>query len=176
MTCCEEQFAYAVISVMYFVTDWKRRTVKFKHSLYCRIEAMDQDPTMWIKKEETDEVKTELHSMADKIFQYSVLTTRGNICPVRARHLEDGCKQGSGLPIQHEEGVNKEFLEDPLKTEGPSVSVKQDPELKQHADGSEHNVSFHTSTLLCRKCSKNVVTQIWGIQAKLSWMVCNCNL
>ncbi|XP_049796688.1 uncharacterized protein LOC126213122 [Schistocerca nitens] len=100
---------------------------------------MDQDPTMWIKKEETDEVKTELRSMANKIFQYSVLTTRGNICPVRARHLENGCKQGSGLPIQHEEGVNKEFLEDPLKTEGPSVSVKQDPELKQHADGSEHN-------------------------------------
>ncbi|XP_049796433.1 zinc finger protein 708-like isoform X2 [Schistocerca nitens] len=55
---------------------------------------MDQDPTMWIKKEETDEVKTELHSM---------------------------------------------FLEDTLETEGPSVSVKQDPELKQHADGSEHN-------------------------------------
>ncbi|XP_046983058.1 zinc finger protein 708-like [Schistocerca americana] len=55
---------------------------------------MDQDPTMWIKKEETDEVKTELHSL---------------------------------------------FLEDPLKTEGPSVSLKQDPELKQHADGSEHN-------------------------------------
>ncbi|XP_049770042.1 zinc finger protein 429-like isoform X1 [Schistocerca cancellata] len=55
---------------------------------------MDQDPTMWIKKEETDEVKIDLHSM---------------------------------------------FLEDPLKTEGPSVSVKQDPEVKQHADGSEHN-------------------------------------
>ncbi|XP_049770067.1 uncharacterized protein LOC126108760 isoform X3 [Schistocerca cancellata] len=55
---------------------------------------MDQDPTMWIKKEETDEVKIELHSM---------------------------------------------FLEDPLKTEGCSVLVKQDPEVKQHADGSEHN-------------------------------------
>ncbi|XP_049944984.1 zinc finger protein 93-like [Schistocerca serialis cubense] len=55
---------------------------------------MDQEPTMWIKKEETDEVQTELHSM---------------------------------------------FLEDPLKNEGPSVWVKQDPELKQHADGSEHN-------------------------------------
>ncbi|XP_049797072.1 uncharacterized protein LOC126213399 isoform X14 [Schistocerca nitens] len=55
---------------------------------------MDQDPTMWIKKEETDEVKIELHSM---------------------------------------------FLEDRLKTEGPSVSVKQDSEVKQHADGSEHN-------------------------------------
>ncbi|XP_049796869.1 zinc finger protein 708-like [Schistocerca nitens] len=60
---------------------------------------MDQDPTMWIKKEETDEVKIELHSM---------------------------------------------FLEDPLKTEGPSVSVKQDPEVKQHADGSEHNVETST--------------------------------
>ncbi|XP_049797081.1 zinc finger protein 492-like isoform X2 [Schistocerca nitens] len=128
---------------------------------------MDQDPPMWTKKEETDEVKTELHSMANKIFQYSVLTTRGNICPVRARHWEDGCKQGAGrwwpsgsgatvwnratatvagsdLPIQHEEGVNKEFLEDTLKTEGPSVSVKQDPELKQHADGSEHNVETAT--------------------------------
>ncbi|XP_049796454.1 zinc finger protein 724-like isoform X2 [Schistocerca nitens] len=60
---------------------------------------MDQDPTMCIKKEETDEVKIELHSM---------------------------------------------FLEDPLKTEGPSVSVKQDPEVKQHADGSEHNVETST--------------------------------
>ncbi|XP_049946715.1 uncharacterized protein LOC126442754 isoform X5 [Schistocerca serialis cubense] len=61
---------------------------------YSRTEAMYQVPTMWIKKEETDEVQTELHSM---------------------------------------------FLEDQLKTEGTSVSVKQDPELKQHADGSEHN-------------------------------------
>ncbi|XP_049772552.1 uncharacterized protein LOC126159803 isoform X4 [Schistocerca cancellata] len=55
---------------------------------------MFQEPTIWIKKEETDEVQTELCSM---------------------------------------------FLEDPLKTDSPSVWVKQDPELKQDADGSEHN-------------------------------------
>ncbi|XP_049944299.1 zinc finger protein 160-like [Schistocerca serialis cubense] len=79
---------------MHFVTDEERRTVKFEQSLYCRTEAMDQEPTMWIKKEETDEVQTELCFM---------------------------------------------FLVDPLKTEGPSVGVKQDSELKLRTDGSEHN-------------------------------------
>ncbi|XP_047100987.1 uncharacterized protein LOC124719845 [Schistocerca piceifrons] len=38
-----------------------------------------------------------------------------------------------------EEGVNKEFLEDPLKAGDPSVCVKQDPELKHHAAVSERN-------------------------------------
>ncbi|XP_047101431.1 uncharacterized protein LOC124720161 isoform X6 [Schistocerca piceifrons] len=38
-----------------------------------------------------------------------------------------------------EESVNKEFLEDPLKAGDPSVCIKQDPELKHHAAGSEHN-------------------------------------
>ncbi|XP_049796763.1 uncharacterized protein LOC126213179 [Schistocerca nitens] len=104
---------------MHFVTDEKRLTVKFEQSLYCRTEAMDQEPTMWIKKEEMDEVQTEICFM---------------------------------------------FFVDPLKTEGPGVWVKQDPELELHTDGSEHYVSFHTSTVLCRKCSKNVMTQIRDIQ------------
>ncbi|XP_049769556.1 uncharacterized protein LOC126108387 [Schistocerca cancellata] len=38
-----------------------------------------------------------------------------------------------------EEGANKEFLEDPLRADDHSVWVKQYPELKQHAAGSEHN-------------------------------------
>ncbi|XP_047101729.1 uncharacterized protein LOC124720422 [Schistocerca piceifrons] len=38
-----------------------------------------------------------------------------------------------------EESVNKEFLEDPLKACDSSVCIKQDPELKHRAAGSEHN-------------------------------------
>ncbi|XP_049770165.1 zinc finger protein 107-like isoform X2 [Schistocerca cancellata] len=38
-----------------------------------------------------------------------------------------------------EDSVNKEFLEDPLKTDDLCVLVKRDPELKQDADGSELN-------------------------------------
>ncbi|XP_049796396.1 uncharacterized protein LOC126212926 isoform X8 [Schistocerca nitens] len=76
---------------------------------------MDQEPTKWIKKEETHEVQTELHFIAQ---DYA--------CSMNVKE-------------ELEEGVNKEFLEDPLKAGDPSVCVKQDPELKHHAAGSEHN-------------------------------------
>ncbi|XP_049944852.1 zinc finger protein 679-like isoform X2 [Schistocerca serialis cubense] len=76
---------------------------------------MDQEPTKWIKKDETDEVQTELHFI-------------GQDYPCSLNVKEE-----------LEEGVNKEFLEDPLKAGDPSVCVKQDPELKRHASGSEHN-------------------------------------
>ncbi|XP_049945513.1 uncharacterized protein LOC126427281 isoform X5 [Schistocerca serialis cubense] len=76
---------------------------------------MDQEPTMWIKNEVMDEVQTELHYMAQ-------------VYPC-IMNVKD----------ELEENVNKEFLEDPLKADGHSVWVKQDPEMKQHADGSEHN-------------------------------------
>ncbi|XP_049770108.1 uncharacterized protein LOC126108792 isoform X3 [Schistocerca cancellata] len=81
----------------------------------CRTEAMDQEPTMWIKKEGTDEVQTELCFMA-QVYPFSV-----------------------NVKEELEEDANKEFLEDPLKVDGPSVWVKQDPELQPHAAGSEHN-------------------------------------
>ncbi|XP_049796962.1 putative zinc finger protein 66 isoform X1 [Schistocerca nitens] len=100
---------------MYFVTNDKRRTVKSKHSLYCRTEAMDQEPTMWIKKEGTDEGQTELCFMA-QVYPCSM-----------------------NVKEELEKGVNKKFLEDPLRADDPSVWVKQDPELKHHAAGSEHN-------------------------------------
>ncbi|XP_049945638.1 zinc finger protein 431-like isoform X4 [Schistocerca serialis cubense] len=76
---------------------------------------MDQEPTKWIKKDETDEVQTELHFI-------------GQDYPCSMNVKEE-----------LEEGVNKEFFEDPLKAGDPSVCVKQDPELKHHAAGSEHN-------------------------------------
>ncbi|XP_049945561.1 uncharacterized protein LOC126427299 isoform X4 [Schistocerca serialis cubense] len=76
---------------------------------------MDQEPTMWIKKEGTDEVQTELCFM-------------GQDYPCSMNVKEE-----------LEEGVNKEFLEDPLRADDHSVWVKQDPELKHHAAGSEHN-------------------------------------
>ncbi|XP_049796654.1 zinc finger protein 729-like isoform X2 [Schistocerca nitens] len=81
---------------------------------------MDQEPTKWIKKEETHEVQTELHFIAQ---DYA--------CSMNVKE-------------ELEEGVNKEFLEDPLKAGDPSVCVKQDPELKHHAAGSEHNVETST--------------------------------
>ncbi|XP_049945423.1 uncharacterized protein LOC126427284 isoform X3 [Schistocerca serialis cubense] len=76
---------------------------------------MDQEPTKWIKKDETDEVETELHFIAQ---DYP--------CSMNVKE-------------ELEESVNKEFLEDPLKAADPSVCVKQDPELKHRAAGSEHN-------------------------------------
>ncbi|XP_049769956.1 uncharacterized protein LOC126108682 isoform X2 [Schistocerca cancellata] len=76
---------------------------------------MNQEPTMWIKKEGMDEVQTELHYVA-QVYPCSM-----------------------NVKEELEENVNKEFLEDPLKTDNSSVWVKQDPEMKQHADGSEHN-------------------------------------
>ncbi|XP_049945715.1 uncharacterized protein LOC126427400 isoform X5 [Schistocerca serialis cubense] len=75
---------------------------------------MDQEPTKWIKKEEMDEVQTELR------FTGQVYPSSMNV----KEELQDS--------------AIKEFLVDPLKTEGCSVWLKQDPELK-HADGPEHN-------------------------------------
>ncbi|XP_049772547.1 uncharacterized protein LOC126159801 isoform X8 [Schistocerca cancellata] len=80
-----------------------------------RNKGMDQEPAMWIEKEGTAEVKTELYFMAE-VYPFNM-----------------------NIKEELEEGVNKEFLEDPLKADGPSVWVKQDPELKKHADGPEHN-------------------------------------
>ncbi|XP_049770130.1 zinc finger protein 99-like isoform X2 [Schistocerca cancellata] len=76
---------------------------------------MDQEPTMRIKKEETDEVQTEL-------------CFTGQVYP-----------SNMNLKEELQDSAIKEFLVDPLKTEGCSVWLKQDPELK-HADGPEHNV------------------------------------
>ncbi|XP_049772576.1 uncharacterized protein LOC126159813 isoform X5 [Schistocerca cancellata] len=76
---------------------------------------MDQEPTMWIKKEGTDEVHTELCFMAE-------------VYPISMNVKEE-----------LEEGAKEEFLEDPLKTDGPTLLVNQDPKLKQNAVGSEHN-------------------------------------
>ncbi|XP_049945354.1 uncharacterized protein LOC126427170 isoform X2 [Schistocerca serialis cubense] len=76
---------------------------------------MDQEPTLWIKKEGTDEVQTELCFMA-QVYPCSM-----------------------NVKEELEEGANKEFLEDPLRADDPSVWVKQHPKLKQHAAGSEHN-------------------------------------
>ncbi|XP_049945295.1 uncharacterized protein LOC126427113 isoform X4 [Schistocerca serialis cubense] len=76
---------------------------------------MDQEPTMWIKKEGTDEVQTELCFMAQ-------------VSPISMNVKEE-----------LEEGAKEEFLEDPLKTDDATVLVKQDPKLKQNAVGSEHN-------------------------------------
>ncbi|XP_049843435.1 uncharacterized protein LOC126295173 isoform X5 [Schistocerca gregaria] len=76
---------------------------------------MDQEPTKWLKKEETDEVKTEFHFIAQ---DYP--------CSMNVKE-------------ELEEGVNKEFLEDPLKVCDPSACVKEDPELKHRGAGSEHN-------------------------------------
>ncbi|XP_049770168.1 uncharacterized protein LOC126108844 isoform X4 [Schistocerca cancellata] len=76
---------------------------------------MDQEPTMWIKKEGQDEVQTELRLMA-QVYPFSM-----------------------NVKEELEDSVNKEFLEDPLKTDDLCVLVKRDPELKQDADGSELN-------------------------------------
>ncbi|XP_049772535.1 uncharacterized protein LOC126159797 [Schistocerca cancellata] len=101
---------------MYFVTNDKRRTVKFKHWLYCRTEAMDQEPTMWIKKEGTDEVQTELCFMA-QVYPCSM-----------------------NVKEELEEGANKESVEDPLGIFWSTDFIKEDPELNLEMNITENTV------------------------------------
>ncbi|XP_049944311.1 zinc finger protein 726-like [Schistocerca serialis cubense] len=64
----------------------------------------------------------------------------------------EAIKNTEGIVVMHVSGiriigaagklpkcVKQEFLEDPLRADDHSVWVKQDPELKHHAAGSEHN-------------------------------------
>ncbi|XP_049796682.1 uncharacterized protein LOC126213116 isoform X7 [Schistocerca nitens] len=66
---------------------------------------MDQEPAMWIKKEETDEVKTELPFMA-QVYPFSM-----------------------NVKEELEEGANKESIEDPLGISWSTDFIKEDPEL-----------------------------------------------
>ncbi|XP_049847737.1 uncharacterized protein LOC126302904 isoform X6 [Schistocerca gregaria] len=66
---------------------------------------MDQEPTKWIKKEETDEVQTELHFIAQ---DYP--------CSMNVKEELEEC-------------VNKESVEDPLGISLSTDFIKEDPEL-----------------------------------------------
>ncbi|XP_047101742.1 uncharacterized protein LOC124720520 isoform X2 [Schistocerca piceifrons] len=66
---------------------------------------MDQEPTMWIKKEGTDEVQTELCFMA-QVYPCSM-----------------------NVKEELEKGVNKKSVEHPLGISWPNDFIKEDPEL-----------------------------------------------
>ncbi|XP_049772568.1 zinc finger protein 493-like [Schistocerca cancellata] len=66
---------------------------------------MEQEPTKWIKKEETDEVQTEFH-----------LIVQDYPCSMNVKE-------------ELEEGVNKESVEDPLGISLSTDFIKEDPEL-----------------------------------------------
>ncbi|XP_049796888.1 uncharacterized protein LOC126213267 isoform X2 [Schistocerca nitens] len=95
---------------------------------------MDQQPTKWIKKEETDEVQTELH-FTGQVYPSS-MNVKEELQDSAIKEVKDD-KTYSIIVCPRLE-MRKQFLVDPLKTEGRSVWLKQDPELK-HADGPEHN-------------------------------------
>ncbi|XP_049944304.1 zinc finger protein 543-like [Schistocerca serialis cubense] len=117
---------------------------------------MDQEPSMWIKKEETDEVQTELCFMffVDplKMEGPSVWVKQDTELKLRTDGSEhNSVKNPLGISpstdfIREDPELNLEmnvteniFLEDPLQTDSTPVWVKQDLELQQDADGSEHN-------------------------------------
>ncbi|XP_049945145.1 uncharacterized protein LOC126427022 isoform X3 [Schistocerca serialis cubense] len=86
----------------------------------CRTKAMDQEPATWIKKEETDEVKTELHSMA-QVYPFSM-----------------------NVKEELEEGANKESIEDPLGISWSTDFIKEDPELNLELSAAENIVETST--------------------------------
>ncbi|XP_047101570.1 uncharacterized protein LOC124720306 isoform X2 [Schistocerca piceifrons] len=75
---------------------------------------MDQEPTMWIKKEGMDEVQTESHCMAQ---DYP--------CSMNVKE-------------ELEEGLNKEAIKDPLGVSWTSEFIKEDPELNLEMDVTEN--------------------------------------
>ncbi|XP_049843362.1 uncharacterized protein LOC126295132 isoform X2 [Schistocerca gregaria] len=81
---------------------------------------MDQEPTMWIKKEGMDEVQTELQCMA----QVYPCTTN--------------------VKEELEENVNKETIKDPLAVSWSSDFIKEDPELNLEMDVTENIVEAST--------------------------------
>ncbi|XP_049797093.1 uncharacterized protein LOC126213407 isoform X3 [Schistocerca nitens] len=75
---------------------------------------MDQEPAMWIRKEGTDKVKTELYFMAE-------------VHPFNMNIKEE-----------LEEGVNKESIEDPLGISWSADFIKEDPELNLEMSVTEN--------------------------------------
>ncbi|XP_049945610.1 uncharacterized protein LOC126427331 isoform X2 [Schistocerca serialis cubense] len=81
---------------------------------------MDQEPAMWIKKEGTAEVKTELYFMA-QVYPHNM-----------------------NIKEELEEGVNKESIEDPLGISWSTDFIKEDPELNLEMSVTENIVETST--------------------------------
>ncbi|XP_049836690.1 uncharacterized protein LOC126281615 isoform X5 [Schistocerca gregaria] len=75
---------------------------------------MDHEPASWIKKEEMDEVKPELHFIA-QVYPFSM-----------------------NVKEELEEGVNKESIEDPLGISWSTEFIKEDPELNLELSVAEN--------------------------------------
>ncbi|XP_049769959.1 uncharacterized protein LOC126108682 isoform X4 [Schistocerca cancellata] len=81
---------------------------------------MNQEPTMWIKKEGMDEVQTELHYVA-QVYPCSM-----------------------NVKEELEENVNKETVKYPLGVSWSSDFIKEDPELNLEMDVTENIVEAST--------------------------------
>ncbi|XP_049796782.1 uncharacterized protein LOC126213194 isoform X5 [Schistocerca nitens] len=81
---------------------------------------MDQEPATWIKKEEMDEVKTEIPFMA-QVYPLSM-----------------------NVKEELEEGANKESIEDPLGISWSTDFIKEDPELNLELSVAENIVETST--------------------------------
>ncbi|XP_049945227.1 uncharacterized protein LOC126427086 isoform X6 [Schistocerca serialis cubense] len=75
---------------------------------------MDQEPTMWIKKEGTDEVQTELRFM-------------GQVFPISMNVKEE-----------LEEGAKEESVRDPMGISWSTDFIKEDPELNLEMNVTEN--------------------------------------
>ncbi|XP_049847736.1 uncharacterized protein LOC126302904 isoform X5 [Schistocerca gregaria] len=99
---------------------------------------MDQEPTKWIKKEETDEVQTELHFIAQ---DYP--------CSMNVKEELEEC-------------VNKESVEDPLGISLSTDFIKEDPELNI----TENTVE--ASTRYASDSARTAVRFVWNYLTELS--------
>ncbi|XP_049796855.1 uncharacterized protein LOC126213240 isoform X3 [Schistocerca nitens] len=89
---------------------------------------MDQEPATWIKKEELDEVKTEIPFMA-QVYPLSM-----------------------NVKEELEEGANKESIEDPLGISWSTDFIKEDPELNLELSVAENIISPDTLAKTCSYC------------------------
>ncbi|XP_047101744.1 uncharacterized protein LOC124720520 isoform X3 [Schistocerca piceifrons] len=85
---------------------------------------MDQEPTMWIKKEGTDEVQTELCFMA-QVYPCSM-----------------------NVKEELEKGVNKKSVKNPLGISWSTDFIKEDPEFNLEMNITGNIVSIYISDVL----------------------------
>ncbi|XP_047101802.1 uncharacterized protein LOC124720486 isoform X1 [Schistocerca piceifrons] len=89
---------------------------------------MDQEPATWIKKEETDEVKTELHSMA-QVYPFSM-----NV----KEELEEGANKERERLVELQLFQAAQSIEDPLGISWSTDFIKEDPELNLELSAAEN--------------------------------------
>ncbi|XP_049796595.1 zinc finger protein 708-like isoform X2 [Schistocerca nitens] len=111
---------------------------------------MDQEPSTWIKKEETDEVKTQLRFMMNARYCDVPCASVPYFMAPQAPRERNDIHQAQVYPFsmnvkeELEEGVNKESIEDPLGISWSTDFIKEDPELNLEPSVTENIVETST--------------------------------